>query len=52
MAEDVRAVLSQCDEKHLEQHGVEIAAVAKYDVHLERGVVFVVVVGEVSNFHE
>lgn len=48
MAEDVRAVLPQLHQKHLEQHGLEAAAVAQHDLHLERGFLPVALVGEVS----
>lgn len=52
MAEDVRAVLPQLHQEHIEQHGVEAAAVAQHDFHLERSVLFVAVVGEVSVHHK
>lgn len=48
MAEDIRAVLPQLHEEHPEQHGVEAAAMAEHDLHLERGVVLITVVGQVS----
>lgn len=48
MAEDIRAVLSQFHEEHFKQHGLETAAMAEHDLHLERGVVLVAVVGQVS----
>lgn len=47
MAEDVRAVLPQLHQEHSEQHGLEAAAVAEYDFHLERSVLFITLVGEV-----
>lgn len=50
MAENVRAVLPQLDQKHSKQHGGEIAAVAEHDVHLERGLLSVPVVGKVRYF--
>lgn len=48
MAENVRTVLSQLHEKHPEQHGDETAAMAEHDLHLERSIVFVTVVGQVT----
>lgn len=48
MAEDIRAVFPQFHEEHSEQHGLETAAMAEHDLHLERGVVLVAVVGQVS----
>lgn len=49
MVENVRAVLPQLHQEHLEQHGVEASAVAQHDFHLERSVLFVTLVGKVSN---
>lgn len=49
MVENVRAVLPQLHQEYLEQHGVEASAVAQHDFHLERSVLFVTLVGKVSN---
>ncbi|CAK9817984.1 Alpha-mannosidase 2 [Anthophora plagiata] len=46
MAENVRAVFPQLHEKHPQQHGLEAAAVAQHDLHLERSVLPVTLVGE------
>lgn len=48
MVENVRAVLPQLYQKHFEQHGLEASAVAQHDLHLERSVLFVTLVGKVS----
>lgn len=48
MVENVRAVLPQLYQKHFEQHGLKASAVAQYDFHLERSVLFITLVGKVS----
>lgn len=48
MAENVRAILPQLHQEHSEQHGLEVAAMAQYDLHLERSILLITLVGEVS----
>ena len=49
MAENIRAVLPQLHQEHIEQHGLEASAVAQYDLHLERSILLVTLVGKVSS---
>lgn len=48
MAEDIRAVLPQLHAEHPKQYGLEVAAVAKHDLYLERSLVLIIMVGQVS----
>lgn len=48
MAEDVWAVLPQLHAEHPKQYGLEAAAVAKHDLYLERSLVLIAMVGQVS----
>ena len=48
LGQDVRELLPLPDAKYPQQHGGETAALPEYDVHLDRGVILLAVVGEVS----
>lgn len=48
MVENVRAVFPQLYQKHFEQHGLKASAMAQHDLHLERSVLFITLVGKVS----
>lgn len=48
MVENVRAVFPQLYQKHFEQHGLKASAMAQHDLHLERSVLFITLVGKCS----
>ena len=48
LGQNLRELLSLPDTQHPQQHGGETAALQEYDLHLDRSVVLLAVVGEVS----
>ena len=48
LGQNLRELLPLSDAEHPQQHGGETAALQEHDLHLDRGVILLAVVGEVS----